>query len=397
MQRTVVKNATVVLPDRLAENHAVVFDKAKIHTVCATEEVAYLSSDIIIDAHGDYLAPGFIDLHIHGTHQFRIDFGPSDLAHISSILPTYGVTGFLPTVCPRPKGKDSEFLNSLSKVTTQGANILGFHMEGPFIAMTGAMPKSAIGTADRDRVIALIEAARPYPAIFSIAPDLPDILSLLTIMRANGLPVFMTHTAANVKQTQDAINAGARHATHFYDVFLYPPESEPGVRSCGAVEAILADPRVTVDFILDGEHVDPVAVEMCIECKGSESVCLITDANLGAGLPPGKYKTTVGEVEFAYRGGPARQTENAPNPGCLAGSGLTMSQAVRNAVDMVGVSLVQAVRMASANPATVLGLDKMKGKVVQGFQADLILLDSQLRVIKTWVCGECVFSEKKDQ
>ncbi len=145
----------------------------------------------------------------------------------------------------------------------------------------------------------------------------PEILNLIPLMRENDAAVFMTHTAANVKQTQDAIEAGARHATHFSDAFRSPPETDPGVRPCGAVEAILADERVSVDFILDGEHVDPVAVKMALACKGPDRVCLVTDANIGAGLPPGKYINYRGEeIEFTYSGGPARRSASKSSSGC---------------------------------------------------------------------------------
>jgi N-acetylglucosamine-6-phosphate deacetylase len=202
----------------------------------------------------------------------------------------------------------------------------------------------------------------------------------------------MTHTGASVEQTQAAIAAGARHATHFYDVFPVPAITEPGVRPCGAVEAILADPRVSVDFIVDGVHVNPIAVQMALQCKGPDRVCLITDANIGAGLPGGRYQFAAGiEVEIAGPGQPARMTEKSGLPGGLAGSGLTLDAAVRNAIKLVHVDLVQAVRMASANPARVLGLADRKGSVVEGYDADLVLLDDSLQVLRTWVGGACRF------
>jgi len=239
----------------------------------------------------------------------------------------------------------------------------------------------------------MIESSRPYPAIFSISPEFAGVLDLIPIMAQNGTPVFMTHTAANVEQTQAAIDAGVRHATHFYDVFPSPPVTEPGARPCGAVEAVLADPRVSVDFILDGEHVQPVALKMALQCKGPAGVCLITDANIGAGLPPGKkFRFGTYDVVFAYEGGPARITDNGPLPGGLAGSGLTLDAAVRNAVRLLGVGLPQAVRMASANPARVLHLEGSKGRVGEGFDADFVLLSKELRVKKTWVGGEPRFA-----
>jgi len=176
-------------------------------------------------------------------------------------------------------------------------------------------------------------------------------------------------------------------------VFPYPGEIEPGVRSCGAVEVILADERVSVDFILDGEHVDPMAVKMALQCKGPDKVCLITDANIGAGSKPGKYMVGEAEVEFAYPGGPARMTENSSYPGNLAGSGLTMDLAVRNAIKMLDVDLPLAIKMVSSNPAKVLGVDRSKGQIKAGFDADLVLLNSSLEVEQTFVAGKCCYKK----
>ena len=212
-------------------------------------------------------------------------------------------------------------------------------------------------------------------------------------MAEGGTPVFITHTSADVAQTQAAIEAGACHATHLYDVFYAPPETDPGVRPCGAVEAILADPRASVDFLADGEHVDSTAMKVMLLCKGPDRICLITDANVGAGLPPGTYNFGSNEITFAYEGAPARMTANSALPGALAGSGLTLNRAVANAMEMLGIDLPQAVRMASANPAAVLGLDGRKGQIKPGYDADLTLFDEDLTVRQTWVAGQRRFGE----
>ena len=392
MSRLLIVNSNVVLLDRILENHAVVCQDGIITTVIAGSEISRCCDDEVIDAHGGFLSPGFIDLHIHGLHELIIDKGPDHLISICNLLPRYGVTGFLPTVCPLPKGKDAEFLSKLSRVESDGAQILGFHLEGPFLAITGALPPEALGNADLDRVKNLINAAKPYKAVFSISPEFDGIAELIPTMAEGNSPVFITHTKANVKQTVDAINAGASHATHFYDVFYPPAETERGVRPCGSVEAIMAAKNVSVDFILDGVHVEPIAVKMALECKGNDKVCLITDANIGADLGKGRYKFGNDEIEVECQGAPARKVRT----GGLAGSGLTLDRAVRNAVKMLGADIPQAVRMASANPAQVLRL-RNKGRIEEGFDADLILLDKDLNVIQTWVKGICCFNHQNSK
>lgn len=392
MTTTVIDNVTLVTPDELVPQRAVRVREGTIQEVGPCGGVA---GERVLDGNGMYLAPGFIDLHIHGLLRWGIDNGRADLAAICGSLPQYGVTGFLPTISPRVPGEDSAFLTDLARVKPDGAAILGFHLEGPFLTQTGALPPEALGRADPQRVRSLIEAANPYPAIFSIAPEFEGVEDLIPIMREHA-PVFMSHTRAGVKDAGKAIEAGARHATHFYDVWPPPPESDPGVRPCGAVEAVLADPRVTVDFILDGEHVDPVAIELALRCKGEEGVCLITDANVGAGLPPGRY-TGIGkrDVVFAYRGGPARIADGSDQEGTLAGSGLTLDLAVKNATEMLDLDVCAAVVMASTNPAAVLGLEARKGRIERGCDADMVLLDSDLNVRRTWVGGECVYDGGK--
>jgi len=394
MPRVLIENATVVHPGEIVTQQTVTLAAGKIESVGPTDSVSASPADRVVDAGGNYLVPGFIDLHIHAAHKFYIDNSADDLRAICELLPRYGVTGFLPTLTPRPKGEDARFVASLAKIRSDATQIFGFHLEGPFLSLTGALSPEVLGTADPQRVQALIEAAQPYPAIFSISPEFPQIGELIPLMAAGAMPIFITHTGANVEQTQAAIEGGARHATHFYDVFPTPEEDEPGRRPCGAVEAILADPRVSVDFVLDGVHVEPIAVQMALCCKGQDQVCLITDANVGAGLPPGRYSFADQEVEFAYEGAPARLTENSHYPGAIAGSGLTMDRAVRNAIDMLDVNLPQAIRMASANPARVLGLADHKGQIEAGFDADLVVLNQSLQVTQTWIAGRCIYESE---
>ena len=343
-----------------------------------------------LDMSDCYIVPGFIDLHTHGIHHYLADNGIDDLVQICRIQPRYGVTGFLPTIAPLPAGKDALFLQELARVNSDGSCILGFHLEGPFLKITGALSSEAVSGADAGRVESLIRAALPYKAIFSISPDVEGIESLIPLMAANNIPVFMTHTAATVQQTQRAIELGARHATHFYDVFPCPPVSEPGVRPCGTVEAILADRRVSVDFILDGVHVDPVAVKMALACKsgGPGRVCLITDSNVGAGLEPGRFNFgSSGEIYFTSKGAPARLVKDDT----LAGSGLTMDQALRNAVHLLGLDLPEAIKMVSAYPAEIIGVSDRKGKLQTGYDADFVILNNQLEVVQTWIGGKCYY------
>lgn len=391
MRKLLIKNAALILRDSILENHSVYCVDGRIEKILPKDAVISLPVDEMADAEGMYLAPGFIDMHIHGSRNYLIDNGKEHLEGICRILPQYGVTGFLPSVCPAAtEADDLKLLASLAEVKSEGAAILGFFLEGHFLAMTGALSRIPANRT-KERVEKLIEALNPYKAIFGISPEVEGISQLIPFMTKQEVPAFITHAAATVEQTEEAIEAGAVHATHFYDVFPYPGEKDPGVRTCGTVEAILASPETSVDFILDGEHVHPVAVKLALACKGRDKVCLISDANINAGLPPGTYKAFDCDIDVLYEGGPARMSKNSRYPGTLAGSGLTLDKAVRNAVKFLGVNLPQAVAMASANPARVLGLQNSKGFIKEGYDADMVLLNQELKVQSCWVGGKSYY------
>ena len=390
MHSLLIKNADIILEKEILKNHMVYCADGKIKSIMPQDKETYLTAEDICDAKGLYIASGYIDLHIHGLMNKIADNGVDETQEISKILPKYGVTGFIPAITPKQSQReDINFLKELSQIRPEGAKILGFFMEGHFLHMTGAIshiPKNHT----KEIVKALIEAVHPYKAVFGVSPEIDKIDKLIPYMTAGGAPAFITHTSANAEQTIKAIKAGASHATHFYDVFPYIGDKEAGVRGCGTVEAVMASQETSVDFILDGEHVEPIAVKMALACKGVEKVCLITDANINAGLAPGKYKGISDfDVEMSYEGGPARRLmPDAGTMGGLVGSGLTMDRAVKNAVSMLGVSLPTSVAMASSSPARVLGLHHTKGFVKEGYDADLVLLDKNMDVRGCWVEGK---------
>jgi N-acetylglucosamine-6-phosphate deacetylase len=269
----------------------------------------------------------------------------------------------------------------------------GFHMEGPFLALPGAGADTLPG--DVALVDEIMAATDGRVAAMSISPETPNTLPVIERLCALGIVPFMTHTRASVAETVAAIDAGARHATHFYAVFPAPAESDPGVRPVGAVEAILADSRCTVDFIADGVHVHPTAIRAAVTTKGYRNVMLCTDSNLGAGLADGVYDSPWGfRIEVSRARAVRIHRPGGADHGFLAGSALTMDRGIANLLAWLDLPEEQVWAMGTANPARLLGLAG-KGTLRGGADADVVLWDQSgggLRALRTWIGGKCVFS-----
>ncbi|MEI8063281.1 MAG: amidohydrolase family protein [Verrucomicrobiota bacterium] len=331
------------------------------------------------------LTPGLIDVHTHGIERHIYEAGPAALQAGAMALARYGTTSVLPTLyAALTRSKLSE-LDALAGALEK-TSLPGFHLEGPFLALAGAGAHTMPG--DLGLLAELLAACRQRVRAMSISPETPNIVSVIQRLRETGISVFMTHTRASVDQTEAAIAAGAQHATHFYDVFPVPVETEPGVRPVGAVEAILADRRASVDFIADGVHVHPVAIKAALAAKGWAGIVLISDSNIGAGLTPGIHETPWGYRVRVAAGDAARHETQ----GFLAGSALTMNAGIRNLLRWLDLPAEQVWAMGTLNPARLAGLAG-KGRMAVGADADLVLWDENLEPLKTWVGGECIYEK----
>ncbi len=339
-----------------------------------------------IDGGGRLLTPGLIDLHTHGVMHSLYESGPDGLRAAARELGRFGVTTVLPTIVPQIREGWIERLAEIAAAlpSVRGVHIPGLHLEGPFMAVGGAACPTLPGDLELlDRILA---ACGGQLAAMSLSPDAPGIIQVIHRLRKKNIAVFLTHTRANVEQTEAALAAGATHATHFYDVFYPPAETDPGVRPVGAVEAILADPHATVDFIADGVHVHPTAIRAAIAAKTWAGVVLITDSNIGAGLPAGIYDTPWGyQVRVSPETAARHITKNF-----LAGSALTMDRGMANLQRWLNLPPERIWAMGTLNPARVLGLTR-KGRLEPGADADLVLWEDDCRPRQTWVAGTSSF------
>jgi N-acetylglucosamine-6-phosphate deacetylase len=344
------------------------------------------------DGRGRLLTPGLVDVHTHGILRFKYENGADDLRNAVASLARFGVTTVLPTIVPpilTEPGAKAAWLRHLAATAAAlagvtGIHVPGLHLEGPFLAITGATAATMDG--DLGLLDEILQAAGGRIAAMSVSPETCGILPVISELRRRNIRVFLTHTRASVDQTLAALDAGARHATHFYDVFYSPPETDLGVRPVGIVETILADPRATVDFIADGVHVHPMAIRAAVAAKTWAGVTLITDSNIGAGLPPGVYDTPWG---YAVRVSPETGARHAIKH-TLSGSALTMNRGMQNLLRWLALPPEQIWAMGTLNPCRLLELPG-RGVIECGAVADLVLWEEDLMPAMTWSEGNCVY------
>lgn len=328
------------------------------------------------------VAPGLIDLQVNGGFGAEVGSDPAALCTLAARLPATGVTAFLPTAISSP----SSFYPGLFAAFTAargapGATLLGLHLEGPYLSprRAGAHSPQAIAAADELLFDQLLGQEALY--LMTLAPERSGGLTRIARLRDRGVLVSLGHSDATYDEFTTGIDAGARMVTHLYNAMSPFEHRAPGV-----IGAALTDDRVTVGLIVDGVHSHPSSVRLALKAKGVHGVALVTDMMMAAGMPAGTY--SLGGEPVLVDGVSARR----PN-GTLAGSILTMDEAVRNAVRWAGITQAQALRMATEVPARLLGL-RSKGALVEGYDADLVLLDSALRVQHTVVGGVPVYARE---
>jgi N-acetylglucosamine-6-phosphate deacetylase len=332
----------------------------------------------LIAGPGELIAPGFIDLQVNGFGGHDAAGGRDEIAAISELLPSTGVTAFLPTLISAPVAIGAEFTAGVAAAAeSPGSRVLGAHIEGPFInpSFRGAHDRDSLTEPDTASV-EVIASARPR--LVTLAPELPGALDAIARLVRAGVVVSAGHTGADFDQGRRAIAAGVRFGTHIYNAMPPVHHRQPGIAL-----ALLLDPRVSVGLIADGEHIHPAVCAQLVRVKDPSRIALTTDQTAAAGSPPGHYRLTGRAV---VSDGTVVRLED----GTLAGSAATMDDIVRRMAAVPGMNATRAIAMASAVPARVLG-ERGLGRIRVGSCADLVVLDGELRVRLTMVGGKIRF------
>ena len=383
--RTVITAAHLLTPRESMESPVVVVEDGRIHLLQSRAEAA-LPTGRRLDFPGLVLAPGFIDLHVHGGAGHDV-MEAHDLAlrEFERHLLRHGVTAYLPTTVTAPMDKILSSLEHLGERIRQyvhgapGASPVGIHLEGPFISheKRGVHPPENLMRPSPAMLDKFWQASQSTLKMMTIAPELPEACATIAHAQNLGIISSLGHSNATLEEANRAITAGSSHATHTFNAMRALDHRNPGL-----LGAILNNDRLTADIIADGIHVHPDVVGLFLRAKGSENAILITDAISATGMPDGIYK--LGTFDVEVRDG------RCDYQGKLAGSVLRLDRALRNAMKFSGWNLQKALPLVTWNPARLLGVTEERGLLAVGRRADMVALTPEGEVVHTIVAGEIV-------
>jgi N-acetylglucosamine-6-phosphate deacetylase len=384
-RRLILRNGVVALPS----------GPSRADVLCQDGRIVAIGNSLnagdaeSVNAAGLTIGPGFVDVHVHGGggHSF-FTHDAQRIRDYAAWAPRNGVTSFLVSTVGQDADDTVAIFGALRPTVngSGGAEVLGFHMEGPFInpVRHGAFPPGMLRPPVREEFLRFQEAAGGHIRQVTMAPELPLALDLAGAITASGAIPAMGHTDANSEQCRAGFDSGIRHVTHLFNA-MRPIHQREG----GPIVAALLEDQVTCELICDGAHVDPAPLLMAYRMLGPQRAVVVTD-NLHLAGVPAETGRFAGE-EVTVSGGKAARAD-----GTIVGSVETMDQHFRNTMRFLGISISTAFRLCSTNPARVAGASNRKGQVERGMDADLVLLDGDLRVQMTICRGDVAFDRKAE-
>jgi len=391
MEHFIFTNARIVLPDTILDDHYLSVKNGVIESIGkGTPDRKQLNSCTTVDCGGQYLSPGFIDIHCHGG-------GGADFmdGHMEDILTAarahliHGTTGIWPTTLTGSEEELFTFFESFRQareVTEQMPHLLGIHLEGPYFspAQAGAQPPKYLVHPRPEHYHEILRRGQGNIVRWSAAPELPGALELGDELAGKGIKVSMGHSDAGFEDIVNAMEHGYSQITHFYSA-MSTITRKRGRRVLGLIECGYLFDRLKVEIIADGIHLPPELLKLILKCKNHDDICLVTDSMRGAGMPdgPSLLGSKKNGVPVIIEDGIA----NMPDFSSFAGSVATTDRLVRVMVQKAGLPVWEAVKMASLNPASFLGIQETYGSIQPGKSADLLIFDDDIRISSVYVSG----------
>ncbi|MCY3780360.1 MAG: N-acetylglucosamine-6-phosphate deacetylase [Chloroflexi bacterium] len=386
MSRLLIENSRIWLEDHFVSGHTLVISDGLITDLHPSPSVETTPGDRRIDGGGAYALPGFVDVHVHGSNGFDVmDGTETSLRGLCHFVVRHGVTSFLGTTMSSSRERIEAALAAMSAYADRPHSpFLGVHLEGPYLnrAYRGSQPEKHLRAPQLAEYLPWLDSGQIK--LITLAPELDGAEGLMRAAVERGIVVSLGHSGASYEATHDYIRAGLEQITHTFNGMAGVHHRQPG-----SFVAASEHPQVSFQIIPDGVHVHPAVVRLLHRLVGVERVLAITDAMRAAGLPDGEFG--MGDVPCVVKDGIARDRD-----GSLAGSTLTMAQALRNMMSFCDLSLVEALPMVTRAPARSIGMYPQKGSLQMGTDADLVIWDEKIGVQATIIGGKLVYQTEDE-
>ncbi len=392
-QRTIIQNGKVIFPDRIEENLSIVFEQGRITDILKPGDVVPAEGDVVIDARGNYVSSGFIDIHTHGGggHDF-MDGTVEAYLGAAEKHAQHGTTALLPTTLTSTTEeliKTFAIYKEANKINTKGAKFLGLHLEGPYFAYNqrGAQDPKYLRDPEPEEYN-MIMAESDDIVRWSLAPELPGALEFGKVLREKNILTAVAHSDAIYEEVLDAFDVGFTLATHLYSG-MSTITRRNAYRYAGVVEAAYLIDEMDVEIIADGVHLPKSLLQFVYKFKGPDRTALCTDSMRGAGMPDGE--SILGSLEKGQKVIIEDGVAKLPDRTAFAGSVATTDRLVRTMVEIAEVPLVDAVKMMTLTPARIMKIDKQKGSIQKGKDADFVIFDENIHVSHTIIEGNVIY------
>lgn len=386
-KKIIITHGRLVTPDQILVDELILIRDGKIIQVGGRFEPS--KSDTVLDAKGRLVTPGFLDYHLQGAGGADVFDGTPEALHtIARTCARYGVTGFLATTLYFPDEDNSHVINAADNTgpIPEGAELLGIYLESPFISpqKLGMIPVKAAHVPSEKMLDQILEVTGGKLRIMVTAPELDGIEGIISLLSGSGIVCSFGHSSATYEQTVQGFKYGLRYVTHLFNAMPSMHHRDPG-----PFPAIVEAENVVAEIICDGAHIHPAMVKFAVDNLGNDRFSLITDGMMAIGKPDGTYEYGKKGLRFTTKDGIARYTD-----GTLMGTATSINTLLKRCLEFTGLPVPAAVRAASLTPAKVLGIDKKKGSLEEGKDADVVILNDDFSVWKTIIGGEVVWDEE---